>query len=77
MPIKAFALNRTLKPSGKPSSTDAMIGLFQKTLAAHGVGEGRWLPSSATRAAPTMFRRRGGDAEDRESVSRPMTGPSD
>ncbi|QCN98236.1 flavodoxin family protein (plasmid) [Azospirillum argentinense] len=40
MPIKAFALNCTLKPSGKPSSTDAMIGLLQKDLAAHGVAVG-------------------------------------
>ncbi|NUB28877.1 flavodoxin family protein [Azospirillum brasilense] len=40
MPIKAFALNCTLKPSGKPSSTDAMIGLLQKDLAALGVEVG-------------------------------------
>ncbi|MFC5358959.1 flavodoxin family protein [Azospirillum himalayense] len=40
MPIKAFALNCTLKPSGKPSSTDAMIGLLQKDLAAQGVAVG-------------------------------------
>ncbi|WP_188260474.1 hypothetical protein [Azospirillum tabaci] len=40
MPIKAFALNCTLKRSGKPSSTDATIGLLQKDLAAHGVEVG-------------------------------------
>lgn len=40
MPIKAFALNCTLKPSGKPSSTDAMIGLLQKDLARHCVEVG-------------------------------------
>lgn len=37
MGLKAIALNCTLKPSGEPSSTDAMIGLLFKELAEHGV----------------------------------------
>jgi multimeric flavodoxin WrbA len=37
MGLKAIALNCTLKASGEPSSTDAMIGLLFRDLAKHGV----------------------------------------
>lgn len=37
MGLKTIALNCTLKASGEPSSTDAMIGLLFRDLAKHGV----------------------------------------
>lgn len=38
MPLRAIALNCSLKPgSGKPSSTDKMIGLLAENLSDHGV----------------------------------------